>query len=221
MVPSVPSVPARSSPFYLFLPFYKKKNSRSILFEAFLYLRSQLDDLRASDCFFRRRFEFQISEKHLERRMKGVVVVRHFRFSKVATKASVVVFWFAKQKRNSFPTSMTALARRANRARVEAARAAKEARALSAIQLQRAWRERETRETHPSLSSMLSASGSTPIELFDWYIQEKSEDRRRSFIVATRARDNTIIQTSRVVREWFGAEGHHVLTSSNSLYKLL
>ena len=114
---------------------------------------------------------------------------------------------------------MTELARRANRARVEAARAAKEARALSAIQLQRAWRERETRETHPSLSSMLAA-GSTPIELVDWYI-EKSDDRRRSFLVATRARDNTIIQTSRVVREWFGAEGHHVQTSSNSIYLLL
>tara|TARA_B110000858_G_scaffold149182_1_gene169620 strand:+ start:13479 stop:13724 length:246 start_codon:yes stop_codon:yes gene_type:complete len=67
---------------------------------------------------------------------------------------------------------------------------------------------------------MLAASGSAPIELVDWYKQESSE-MDRCFIVAARVMDNTIIQTSRIVKEWTGEEGHFVLTSSGSMYKLI
>ena len=113
-----------------------------------------------------------------------------------------------------------AVARRARAARLEAARAGEEAKSLSSIQIQNAWRTRRCRLQCRLQLVMLAASGSAPIELVDWYKQESSE-MDRCFIVAARVTDNTIIQTSRIVKEWTGEEGHFVLTSSGSIYKLL
>ena len=118
-------------------------------------------------------------------------------------------------------TEEAAVARRARAARLEAARAREEAKFLSSSQIQTAWRTRRCRlKSTDSLNSMIASSGSTPIELVDWYKQESSE-MDRCFIVAARVMDNTIIQTSRIVKEWTGEEGHFVLTSSGSMYKLI
>lgn len=115
-------------------------------------------------------------------------------------------------------TERAALERRARKARIEAARAREEAKSLSSTQIQDAWRRRTGRCRKQLV--MLAASGSAPIELVDWYKQESSE-ADRCFIVAARVMDNTIIQTSRIVKEWTGEEGQFVLTSSGSVYKLI